>query len=90
MSALPHFSDVDLLGYGERVVDLDPKIANRALSLSLAQRKLNRPKEISFAARWKRVPAMANSLDLRWLTSIETLAPSRSALARPANRAMSC
>ena len=31
MSALPHFSDVDLLGYGERVINLDSEIADRAL-----------------------------------------------------------
>ena len=90
MSVLPQFLDVDLLGNGKRGVDLDPKIANRALSLSLAQQKLNRPKEISFVPRWKRVPAMANSFGLRWTTSIETMALSRSASVRPANRAMSC
>ena len=27
MSALPHFSDVDLLGYGQRVIDLNSEIA---------------------------------------------------------------
>ena len=30
MSALPQFSDVDLLGYGKRVIDLDSQIANCA------------------------------------------------------------
>jgi hypothetical protein len=90
MSALPQFSDVDLLGNGKRGVDLDPKIANPALKLSLAPPKLNRLKEVSFAQRWKQVPAMASSFGLRWMTSIETMAPSRSALVRPANRAMSC
>ena len=34
MSALPHFSDVDLLGYGERVINLDSEIADRALGLA--------------------------------------------------------
>ena len=28
MSALPRFSDIDLLGYGERVVNLDSEIAD--------------------------------------------------------------
>ena len=36
MSALPHFSDVDLLGYGERVINLDSEIADRALDLGVA------------------------------------------------------
>jgi hypothetical protein len=36
MSALPPFSDVDLLGYGERVIKLDSEIANRALDLRVA------------------------------------------------------
>ena len=37
MSALPRFSDIDLLGYGERVIDLDSEIADRALDLRVAQ-----------------------------------------------------
>jgi hypothetical protein len=41
MSALPHFSDVDLLGYGERVINLDSEIANRALDLPVAKQELN-------------------------------------------------
>jgi hypothetical protein len=44
MSALPHFSDVDLLGYGERVINLDSEIADRALDLRVAYQKLNRSK----------------------------------------------
>lgn len=44
MSALPRFSDIDLLGYGERVIDLDSEIADRALDLRVAQQELNRPK----------------------------------------------
>ena len=36
MSALPHFSDVDLLGYGKRVIILDSEIADRALDLRVA------------------------------------------------------
>ena len=31
MSALPQFSDVDLLGNCKRIVHLDPQIADRAL-----------------------------------------------------------
>jgi hypothetical protein len=30
MSALPSISDVDLLRYGEGIIDLDPKIAHCA------------------------------------------------------------
>jgi len=44
MSALPHFSDIDLLGYGERVITLDSEIANRALNLRVAKQELNRTK----------------------------------------------
>ena len=36
MSALPHFSDVDLLCYSERVINLDSEIADRALDLRVA------------------------------------------------------
>ena len=41
MSALPHFSDIDLLGYSERVINLDSEIANRALDLRVAKQELN-------------------------------------------------
>jgi hypothetical protein len=41
MSALPQFSDVDLLGYGKRIIDLDSEIANCALDLGVAQQELN-------------------------------------------------
>ena len=44
MSALPRFSDIDLLGYGERVINLNSEIADRALDLRVAQQELNRPK----------------------------------------------
>ena len=37
MSALPPFSDVDLLCYGERVINLDSEIADRALDLCVTQ-----------------------------------------------------
>jgi hypothetical protein len=35
MSALPLFSDVDLLRYGERIFDLNSEIADRTHQLSL-------------------------------------------------------
>jgi hypothetical protein len=41
MSALPQFSDVDLLGNRKRVVHLDPEIADCALDLRVAQQNLN-------------------------------------------------
>jgi hypothetical protein len=44
MSALPQFSDVDLLGNGKGVVNLDPEIPNRAFNLRVPQQKLNRSK----------------------------------------------
>ena len=36
-------SHVDLLGYGESVINLNAKITNRALNLGMAEQKLNRP-----------------------------------------------
>ena len=44
MTALPLFSDLDLLGNRKRVVDLDPEIANRALNVCMAKQQLNRSK----------------------------------------------
>ena len=44
MSALPLFSDVDLLGYGKRVIDFDSQITDRTLDLRVAQQELNRSK----------------------------------------------
>ena len=41
MSALPLFSDVDLLRYGERIIDLDSEIADRTLDLRVAKQELN-------------------------------------------------
>ncbi len=38
MSALPHFSDVDLLGDGKRVIDLNSEIADCTLDLGVASR----------------------------------------------------
>jgi hypothetical protein len=51
LSALPHFSDIDLLGYGERVINLDSEIADRALDLRVAQQELNRSKISCFLNR---------------------------------------
>ena len=42
MSALPLFSDVDLLRYGERIIDLNSEIADRTLDLRVAKQELNR------------------------------------------------
>ncbi len=44
MSALPHFSDVNLLGYGKRVINLNSEIADRALDLCVTQQELNSSK----------------------------------------------
>ena len=44
MSALPHFSDVDLLGYGKRVIDLNSEITDCTFDLGVAQQELNRSK----------------------------------------------
>ena len=43
MSALPPnlFSDVDLFGYGKRVIDLNSEIADCTLDLGVAQQELN-------------------------------------------------
>ena len=41
MSALPLFSDVDLLRYGERIIDLDAEISDSALDLSVAKQELD-------------------------------------------------
>ena len=37
MPALPLYSDVDLLGRGKGVVDLDPEMTHSALDLRVAQ-----------------------------------------------------
>ena len=45
MTALPLFSDLDLLGNRKRVVDLDLEVApNRALNFCVAKQQLNRSK----------------------------------------------
>jgi len=48
MSALPHSSDVDLLRYGKRIIDLDSEIADCTLDLCAAQQQLNRSKVSGF------------------------------------------
>jgi hypothetical protein len=48
MSALPHFSDVDLLGYGKRIIDFDAQITDRTLDFRVAQQELNRSKIAGF------------------------------------------
>ena len=41
MSALPQFSDVDLLGYSKRIIDLNSEIVDCTLDSSVAQQELN-------------------------------------------------
>jgi len=41
MCALPQFSDVDLLGYGKRIIDLNSQITDRTFDLRVAQQELN-------------------------------------------------
>jgi hypothetical protein len=48
MSALPHFSDVDLLGYGKRIIDFDSQVTNGTLDFRMAQQELNRSKIARF------------------------------------------
>ena len=43
VTALPRCSDVNLLGDGERIVDFDAEIPDRALHLGVAKEQLNRP-----------------------------------------------
>ena len=38
----PVASDVDLLRYGERIIDLDPEIANGAFYFRVSEQKLDR------------------------------------------------
>ena len=42
MAALPRCSDVYLLGDGERIVNLDAEVPDRALHLGAAKEQLNR------------------------------------------------
>ena len=48
MSALPHFSDVDLLSYGKRIIDFDSQVTDRTLDFRVAQQELNRSKIACF------------------------------------------
>jgi hypothetical protein len=41
MSALPHFSDIDLLRYGKRIIDLNSEITDCTLDFSVAEQELN-------------------------------------------------
>ena len=41
MSALPHFSDLDLLGYGKRIIDFDSQVTDRTLDFRVAQQELH-------------------------------------------------
>ena len=49
MAALPQCSYVDLFGDGERVVDLDAEVSDRALYLGVAKEQLDRAKVPRFA-----------------------------------------
>ena len=41
MSALPHFSDIDLLRYCKRIIDLNSEITDCTLDFGVAAQKLN-------------------------------------------------
>ena len=43
VSALPQFSDFDLLGNGEGIVNFDAKVSDRALDVGVAQQELDSP-----------------------------------------------
>jgi hypothetical protein len=40
MSALPHLSDIDLLRYGKRIIDLDSEVTEASADWSRARRSL--------------------------------------------------
>ena len=48
MSALPHFSDIDLLRYCKRIIDLNSEITDCTLDFGVAARKLNYSKISGF------------------------------------------
>ena len=48
MSALPQFSDVDLFGYGKRIIDLNSEITDCTLDFGVAEQKLNYSKISGF------------------------------------------
>ena len=50
MAAVPRCSDVDLFGNGERVVNLDAEVSDRALYLGVPKEPLNRAD--GFNTRW--------------------------------------
>ena len=37
-------SDVDLLGYAQRIVEFDPKVSDRAIDLGVSKQELDGPK----------------------------------------------
>jgi len=41
MSALPPSSDIDLLGYGECIINFDTAIGNRSFNFGMAQKQLD-------------------------------------------------
>ena len=41
MSALPGISDIDLLGYGERIINFDAEVAHCAFNFGMAQEQLD-------------------------------------------------
>ena len=57
MSALPFFSDVDLLRYGERIIDLDSEISDRTFQLRVAKQKLDRSEVARLAVDQSRLRA---------------------------------
>ncbi len=48
MSALPHFSDIDLLRYCKRIIDLNSEITDCTLDFGVAAQKLNYSKISGF------------------------------------------
>jgi hypothetical protein len=49
MSALPHFSDIDLLRYCKRIIDLNSEITDCTLDFGVAAQKLNYSKDFRFS-----------------------------------------
>ena len=43
MTALPHTSDVNLFGNGQRVINLYAKVPDRTLNLCMPEQKLHSP-----------------------------------------------
>jgi len=59
MSALPHFSDIDLLRYCKRIIDLNSEITDCTLDFGVAAQKLNYSKISGFL--WIRVALVLRS-----------------------------